>query len=188
MSWPNTTYPHLEVGWDDLRFPAQGINPPGLASDPSVDSTTGLLLFAGNADNLIAGVAQMPHDWLEGSPIRPHIHLIFPTSNAGKNTRWKFEYNRANNNETYENAYGSYTTLATITVANPASTATLLLPDGFGNLSMTGYRVSCCILWKLSRLASSDAADDDANACALVELDIHYQRDGLGSKQELRKR
>ena len=55
--------------WDDLRFPAQGINPAGAASPPTVDDTTfpGTLLFATNATNVIAGVAQLPHAWKRGT-------------------------------------------------------------------------------------------------------------------------
>lgn len=171
--------------WDDFRYGAQGINPPGAVSDPSRDTTTGLLSFAGNQDNIIAGVMQTPHEWFAGSVLRPHVHLNFPTSNPGKNTRWKFEYNRANNNEDFENAIGVYTALSTITIANPGAAAKLLLPDGFGSLTMPGYRESCCILWRLSRLASSDPADDDTNACTLIEFDIHYQINKPGTKFEL---
>lgn len=42
---------------DDLRFPASGFNPAGSSAPPTVDTTTGLLTFAGNADNIIGGVA-----------------------------------------------------------------------------------------------------------------------------------
>ena len=48
-------------GWDDLRFPAQGINPIGAAGDPDRDSTTGLFLFDSGLTETLAGVSQMPH-------------------------------------------------------------------------------------------------------------------------------
>lgn len=61
----------MHHGWDDLRFPAQGINPAGAASPPAVDevltSFTGTLLFSGSQENVIAGVAQMPHSWSPGT-------------------------------------------------------------------------------------------------------------------------
>lgn len=61
--------------WDDLRFPAQGINPAGAANAPTIDdvltSFPGTLLFAGNAENVIVGIAQMPHAWAKGTSIRP---------------------------------------------------------------------------------------------------------------------
>lgn len=174
--------PNFNEGyWEDLRFPASGFNPAGSTAPPTVDTTTGLLSFAGNADNIIGGVAQMPHGWDPGTTIYPHLHLIATTADAGKNSRWKFEYNRANNTENFENAYGSYTTLATITVANPNNAATLLLPDSFGALTMTGYRESCCILWRITRLAGSDGADNDTNAWVLAEFDIHYQHKKAGT-------
>ena len=43
---PNTNVDQYEP-WDDLRFPAQSINPAGTAGPPTVDDTTypGTLLF-----------------------------------------------------------------------------------------------------------------------------------------------
>lgn len=173
-----------EEGWDDLRFPAQGINPAGAAAPPTVSNTTGMLEFAGNADNVISGIAQLPHAWKKGTAVRPHLHLRFPTSNTGKNTRWKFEYDVASVNDDFVNAYGTLTTLATITVANPANTKKHVIA-GFGDLPTTGLRESACIMWKISRLAATDAADDDTNACALLEFDIHYQIEKAGTPLEL---
>ena len=53
--------------WEDLKFPSQGINPPGAASDPTRSTATGLLRFSGVNDNVIAGLAQMPHAWAPGT-------------------------------------------------------------------------------------------------------------------------
>lgn len=170
--------------WEDLRFPSSGFNPAGSTSAPTPDTTTGLLSFAGNADNVIGGIAQMPHAWLPGSDVRPHVHLIAPTPDAGS-SRWKFEYNIANNNSPFQLTYGSYTTLDTITVPNPSSGSTLLLPRGFGRIPMTGFRESACILWRITRLASSDALDNDTTAWILAEFDIHFQVVKLGTMTEI---
>ena len=184
MSGGSLVYP--DTFFDDLTFPASGINPPGLASDPTRSTATGLLEFSGSQDNLLAGVAQMSHKWKEGTTLHPHLHLINPTANALV-SRWKFEYNRGNVNGNYENAYGVYTTLATVSHTNPNNVLKHALLD-FGDLTMSGYGgVSCCILWKISRLANSDAADTDTSAIALVEFDIHYELDAPGSREELVK-
>lgn len=159
--------------WDDLRFPAQGINPPGAASDPTRSTTNGLLYFSGTADNVIAGVAQMPHAWAAGTTVVPHLHLIFPTS-ASANTRWKLEYNTGSVNGNFMHALGTYTTLATVTVANPANVLKHVIAS-FGDLTMTGHKESAIIVWKISRLANTDALDTDTNACVLTEFDLHYQ-------------
>lgn len=178
---PSYEYP----GWDDLRFPAQGINPPGAAGSATRETAVGLLSFSGTLDNYIAGVAQMPHSWRAGTTIRPHVHLIPINAAAGVSSVWKWEYNRANNNETFENAFDSWTELDTITVANPNNAQALLYPSGFGDLDMTGYRESSIILWRLSRLAASDAADDDTGAWLLAEFDIHYRVGKMGTIHEV---
>ncbi len=171
----------LTTTWEDLWFPSQGINPSGSTAPPTVSTSTGMLEFSGTLDNVIAGVAQMPHAWVEESTIKPHIHLVVPASNAGKNSRWKFEYNRANIDGDFENAYGSYTTLATITIANPAATAKHLMVD-FGDLTMAGFEHSALVMWRISRLAGSDVADDDSTtAWVLMEFDIHYQSNRRGT-------
>lgn len=165
--------------WEDLRFPAQGINPPGAASDPGVDPDTGLLVFSGLLDNVIVGVAQMPHAWRPGTSVVPHVHLRFPTS-AAANTRWKFEYDLANRSGDFANADGTYTAHETMTVANPQN-VNRHVSASFSALSLAGYRESTIILWKVSRLADSDAADTDTNDCLLLEFDFHYQINKTGT-------
>ena len=168
--------------WEDLRFPAQGINPPGAAADPTVSSTSGTLLFSGITDNVIVGVAQMPHAWKEGSTVRPHIHLRFPTATTN-NTRWRFEYDIANITGDFTNALGTYTTLSTITVTNP-NNVNRHVAASFGDLTMTGFTRSAIILWKITRLANSDAADNETNDVALLEFDIHYVTNRNGTETE----
>ncbi len=77
----------------------------------------------------------------------------------------------------------SYTTLATITVANPQNVKKHVIQD-IADLPMVGFTESAVILWKITRLAASDAADTDTNACTLVEFDIHYQIEKRGTASE----
>jgi hypothetical protein len=174
-----------DTTWDDLRFPAQGINPPGAASDPTRSTTTGILEFSGSADNVICGVAQMPHAWKEGSAISPHLHLRFPTS-AASNTRWKLEYDIADVGGDFTNNSGTLTDGGAITVANPENVKKHVIAD-FADIAMTGREVSAVVLWKISRLANSDAADNHTSAVELLEFDIHYEIDSMGSSAEYTK-
>lgn len=169
--------------FDDLRFPATGFNPAGSTAPPAVLTTNGLLSFSGTADNIIGGVAQMPHSWKLGSAISPHIHLVFPTANAGTNTRWKLEYNVGNIDGDFTTDSVTYTALTTITVANANNIARHILAE-FDDIPMTGVTMSACVLWRLTRLAASDAADNDTNACTLIEFDLHYEIDSPGSSAE----
>lgn len=179
------TYGNLEYGdtfWEDLRFPATGFNPAGSTAPPSILTTNGLLSFSGTADNIIGGVAQMPHSWKEGTELHAHIHLAFPTA-ATANTRWKLEYNVASVNGDFTTDTVTYTTLATVTIANANNVARHVLAE-LGIIPMTGKTVSACVLWRLTRLAASDGADNDTNACTLIEFDLHYERSSPGSSSE----
>lgn len=171
------------TGWDDLRFPASAINPLGAVADPQRNANTGVLEFAGNADNIIAGVAQMPHSWKRGSAIYPHLHLRFITSAAG-NTRWKLEYDISDADTPFIQNYGTYSDGGTITVANPQNAKREILAS-FNPIQMTGLKESAVVLWRITRLASTDALDTDTTAVALLEYDIHYEVDKIGTETQI---
>lgn len=169
--------------WDDLRFPAQGINPPGAPSDPARNTATGLLDFSGTQDNVIAGIGQMPHTWLAGSEIRPHLHLRFPTP-ATANTRWKLEYDVADGERPFTHNSGTYTDGGTITAANPGDAKAQVLVS-FLPIAMTGFKESSVVVWRITRLASSDAADNQTSIATLLEFDIHFRVGKFGTATEI---
>jgi hypothetical protein len=169
--------------WTDLVIEGTGINPIGAAADPARSAVTGLLEFSGTADNVITGCWQMPHGWKAGSLVRPHMHIRFTTSSV-TNSRWKFEYDVADVDGTFANVYGTFTTLDTVTAANPQSTTKAAIVS-FGDLSMTGKKGSSLIHFKISRLAASDAADTYTGLCILYSMDLHYQVASAGSPAEV---
>lgn len=168
------------TNWEDLRFPATGINPPGGASDPDIDTSDGALLFDKASTEVIAGIAQMPHSWIEGSVIIPHIHWAPMDTDAG-NVYWRFEYNIANVKDSFAAAY---------TALNIQEASDLVVLGhqvvGFGSIDMTGMKLSSVIKWKLSRIGGDalDTYDDDAK---LYEVDFHYQIGSVGSGEEYSK-
>ena len=170
------------VAWDDLRFPVNGINPAGTASPPTVDDTTfaGSLLFAHNAENIVAGIAQMPHAWLRGSEIHPHVHWSKSTSAAG-GVVWEFAYSIADVGGTF----GAYSDWAAATDRVPDSdTAHKHALSSFPAIDMSAFKESTCIAWKVRR--NPDATADDYGAAArLWEFDIHYQVAKFGTVNEI---
>jgi hypothetical protein len=173
--------------WEDLRFPAQGINPPGAESDPDVSTATGLLLFDKAKTETIAGVAQMPHAWKSGSDVKPHIHWMALAATApadGANAVvWTFQYAVVNVDGAWDQTnYASNS--VTATVAPFVSTAPVHQITEFAAIDMsTGFQDSCVILWKLSRMGG-DGADTYNNDAVLLELDFHYKSNTLGSLNE----
>ena len=166
--------------WDDLRFPAQGINPPGAVSDPVLEATSGLWLFDAAGTEILMGVAQLPHAWREGTAISPHVHWQKTTSASGT-VLWRLEYEIVDNGSVAAMDYGTTLDAVTPVAGTPdTDTANNVMISSFGQIDMTGRRVSCLMFWKLSRVGGSDTYGADAR---LIEFDIHYQADSLGSAE-----
>lgn len=80
---------------------------------------------------------------------------------------------------------GSYTYTSTITDYTDG-TINLNKVIDFSDLQMPGKNLSSIILWRISRIggSGSDTYPQDAR---LLEFDIHYQIDSLGSNEEYEK-
>lgn len=163
------------TGWDDLRAPATGINPPGAASDPTVGED-GSLRFSATSENLIAVLMQMPHAWKEGSTIRPHLHWSKTTDAAG-NVIWE-ERHRVLPLGSPPPAWSAWAP-ANARSAEPGSTQNQTM-DFFPEIEMTGHPISTMISFQIRRNPAA-AGDDYAALAALWEFDVHYQKDAIGS-------
>jgi len=168
----------LDTTWDDLRAPATSINPTGLATPPMVDNEDGSLLFSTN--DTVAIWFQMPHTWKEGTNIIPHIHWSKTTTNAGL-PNWQMKYKWANAGDVFP----AFNTLMSGTEGVPNSN----IIDKhsiytFGEISGAGKLISSMICIYLVRTTTGDTYADDAR---LMEVDIHYQVDSTGSRQEFIK-
>lgn len=172
---------HVE-GWDDLRFPAQGINPAGAADAPTVDTALtgypGTLLFSGSQDNIIAGIAQMPHAWKAGTAVKPHIHWSKPVGSASA-ADWVLYYRILGSPG---DAHGALVgPVAGTLVAGTATVANSMLLTAFGSIDLTGQKESTCLAWQIRRLGNTDA---DSGTARLFEFDLHYQTDKSGTVNE----
>lgn len=168
--------------WEDLRFPAQGINPAGAEAPPNVDNAVypGTLLFPTTNPTIIAGVAQMPHAWVRGSAVHPHVHWAKSTSASG-GVVWEFRYCLGNIGDTF----GAYTNWEACTNPVPdADTANKHSIAAWSYIDMTGYRESTIMLWQIRRNTAATADTYGADA-RLYEFDVHYQANRLGSVTEI---
>lgn len=170
-----------DARWDDLRFPAQGINPAGAAGPPTIDDVgyPGTLLFSGSAENNIAGIAQLPHRWKIGTDLKPHVHYSKTTSAPG-GVVWQWRY-------AISNAGGIFPAYSAWQSAEPAvphsDTANKHAIDAFPALEMGTNRESCILLWQVRR-APADAGDTYAADVRFFEFDLHYQSDKNGTVAE----
>jgi len=166
--------------WDDLRFPSNAVNPPGLVSDPDVDTNDGTYLFDAASTELLFFMAQMPHAWKEGSAIHPHVHWE-PMSTNGGNVLWRFSYQVANIGGVFS---GAWTDLDVL----DAGAGVLLTHQlaAWASVSMSGLTLSAMIKMKVSRIGG-DGTDTFTADAKLLEFDLHYEIDAPGSREELIK-
>jgi hypothetical protein len=173
----------LTGAWEDLRFPVSSVNPAGTASPPAVDETLtdfpGTLLFAGNAENIIAGVAQMPHAWRPQSDIKPHIHWSKPVGSSSAVT-WQLYYRHLG---FPGDAVGDWVgPIAGTIVAGDQTVSNAHIISSFGAVDMTGKRESSVLCWQVRRQGGTDA---DNGTARLYEFDIHYMVDKSGTATEI---
>jgi len=171
--------------WDDMRFAATAVNPPGLTSDPDFDPVNGGYLFDASSTELLFLAAQMPHAWRQGSIIKPHVHWQKTTSAAG-DVYWQLDYKMAPIGEVMDAAFTTIfsTTTAAGTPDNDTANEHLITP--LGDIDMAGKELSDMLVMKLSRIGGN-GADTFASDCRLLEFDIHYEIDGFGSGREFIK-
>ena len=177
-----------EALWEDFRFPALTMKRRGI-SDPSfmvyVQDSAGTSpgvwseAFSASALNELSFDVQLPHGWVEGSEIRPHIHWG-PASAAAGNVVWGLEYSWAN-----VNAKFPYTT----TIKTVAPAAGVFPYNGMVSLPPidgTGMTISSILKCRIYR--DGAATDDTYGGLAhLHEVDFHIQVNSLGSREEFTK-
>ena len=166
---------HMPV-WEDLRAPATGVDVAGPATPATPDSTHPSLIFANAATNTAFIAFQLPHQWIEGSILRPHIHWAPMSTNTG-DVYWRLEYQFLNTGD----VVGAYTTVNILATAGGVDEALQL--NNFGDVSTTGVTISAMMLCKLSRIGG-DGTDTFTSTARLYEFDVHYRSAGLGSIQE----
>ena len=168
--------------WDDLRTPVNNLKVPA-SKNPEWGAFNGgqALYFSdqaveGNQEEVYFTL-QMPHSWKAGSTkLGPHIHVSTTGAANGDAMRWGFVYSWANIGSTF-----------------PAGTTSYVTDSGFGgsggdhrfvafpNISGAGKTISSILQCRLFR-ASASTEDTSAGDGILLEFDMHYEIDTVGSR------
>ena len=177
---PLTTY-----RWDDLRVSLQVSDQGSLTAPDSIAlfndgaGSQGIfgLGFSSTTEEEVSFSVQLPHGYVVGTNLRPHIHWMTPDANAG-NVVWGFEY--AVFNIGVANSGVSVNTTATD--AAPASAWNEQVIS-FSEINGTDIVESTVIMCRLYRDATNGADTYGSDAVGM-SFDIHYQVDDLGSLAE----
>jgi hypothetical protein len=185
---------YAQGAWDDLRFPLMGRNLDSTSGRIDYDYFNCAVGYQANArypDEPVCMLAQMPHEWIEGSTIKPHMHWIQQSANE---PNWLLCYKIVAKNTaiTIETDFTNYTFLKKDSNAFTYSSGNLHQITLFPSIDMTGKSLSDCIQFALFRDSTNVSTEfAGADPSALVEyvweFDVHYQADGLGSIQEFSK-
>jgi hypothetical protein len=173
--------------WEDLRFPATGINPPGPTGAPTFDQTKLGWLFPHNSTTELGVIVQLPHGWVNGTELRPHVHWEKSTSAAG-NVYWEIEYqwSKPNTARTTPVIVGNQVSVFSVNVLDTQDLT------AFTPIPGVGYVDSDTLIIKLRRVYNKELGpegeevdvDTYGAAARLLEFDIHYLSDDFGSTDE----
>ena len=174
-----------EPRWDDLKFPATGLNLDSAATRYSVDTTELGTSFHSDArytNEQLGMVVQLPHAWKEGTILKPHIHWI---QNQAAVPNWLMAYRVYNNGE----VPGAFSFSMIDNTVFTYTSGSICQISGFPDIDMYGLTISSIIDIKLWRDTANTStlfagADPVATDALLKEYDIHYQLDSNGSVQE----
>jgi len=127
---------------------------------------------------------QMPHSWKEGTTIQPHIHFmttsdVSPADNFGI----EFEYSWVDIGEDFP----ANSTLETNDISTGINSdimhqAAHITATGIDG---TGHTISSVLLCRIKRVAAT--GDNYGDGVAILDFDIHFEMDTIGSRQEFIK-
>jgi len=179
----NTTYSDDGMAWDDFRV-AGNTTRRGAANKPAFiqvmnDGASSVGVYADKFDadqrQDFFFSMQMPHDYKLNSPVFPHLHWM-PLDGGEGFVKFEFEYTYADIDGTFED-----TATQEVTVSIDEDQYKHIMTEFPNSIDPNFTGVSGMFMCRLSRLAD-DAGDTFTGDIAIIEFDIHYQRDSMGSR------
>lgn len=171
---------YLKRPFDDLRFGANAVNPPGTAADPTWDTDEVGWILSNTITNTLQSVRQTTHQYSPGTALQPHIHCYPVAVPTGGNQYVCFELKvkTYNKGDSVPVAW-DYSEKVQFDVSGALRESMIF---GFPELDMTGMKESSIVKWEFSRLPL-DALDNYPDDVIFDELDFHYEIDKIGTEE-----
>ena len=172
--------------WEDLRVPvtsttAAGSNSPTFSRfKTNGEGSQGvfLYLFSQTIEQELYFTAQLPHSYLEGSNLEPHVHFVTHSPLAG-NVTWGLEYTWTNIDDDFND-----TSIISATAEIIFDTANKHYVLDLGSIEGIGKKISSMLICRIFRNVNVGIYNSDI---ALMEIDFHFRQCGNGSGFEFMK-
>jgi hypothetical protein len=169
------------VVYDDFVVPVSAIRLGGGNPADEIAYKDGMVIsFDDAADEYAYFVIQLPHRYKEGTDINLHLHWTPKVSGAGagvENVKWDLTYSACSPTESWP---ASSAGTATVDVQNDSADDHLV--DDVATLTGAGFKISEVIICSLKR--DTAVANNYGDEAYVVSIDVHYQVNTLGSRQE----
>lgn len=176
-----------ETVWDDFVVPANAVRLAGANPADPVAYKDGIVLsFDDTTSEYCYFVIQLPHRYKEGTDLDFHLHWTIKTSGAGggaENVKWDVTYSASSPTTPAESWPASSNGTTTVDVQDVTADDHLI--DDIVTMDGTNYKISEVIICSLKR--DTGVANNYGDEAYLVSMDVHYQVDTMGSRQELVK-
>lgn len=183
--------------WDDLRFPLVGNRIDVGAGRLDYNYFNGAVAFQGEGtparypQEPVSMFAQFPHEWKAGTIIKPHMHWY---QQGATEPNWLLAYKIIRNGEsiTLETDFNNHVLLTKDTNAFTYTSGTITQITSFGEVDTSSMGISDSIHFVLFRDFNNTSTlfsgtDGGLNPELVIEFDVHYQIDAMGSRQEFIK-
>jgi len=177
----------LAETWDDLRivpgaFTFAGSSDPTLSNWQPTGSGATFKVYEFDNGKEVFFSTQMPHKYKQGTDLKPHIHWTpraRGVAESGNTVAWKIDY-------TIANVDGNLGASANVDLTSTCSGVNERHEiSASGTITGTNLTVSHIIIGRIYRDAGDSWETNTAgNRPVLLEFDIHFQLDTLGSQQE----
>jgi len=172
---------YQDTFWDDMMIPAGSLFSGGGVAPTSI-SYKNTYIYGFNVDDQLQFATQIPHRWKVGTDLHLHIHWTPHTRGAaesGHTVNWRIDISAVSIDGVFPDA-----TTYVLTDTCDGVDHKHRLVEATVDISGLTLSFSGMLLGKVYRITGDSWAGTNANAPALLEVDLHYEIDRPGSRQE----
>lgn len=168
--------------WEDIRVSIGNVTLPAVQKPTWTDYKGGkVLAFADQGveanEERVFFVIQVPHAYEEGTDIEPHVHWVGEDQTAG-DVVWKLSCSWAS----MAAAFPGESTYYSVAGNNAALADAHIYSEFSPSIDGSGQGVSSMMICSLRRNSNNSADTFNSKDAYLLEFDVHFKKNTLGSQ------